>query len=117
MTRRSSKPFEVTWAPEAKGFEIAQRRGRKDPEVDSLFDFVEEHEFTEAEQFATLDEAFVFAKTKVEEDVSGEVRIARYCLVREHGVDSETEDAVWHVYGDTEGLDIDAPSYRPDSED
>jgi hypothetical protein len=113
---RPLNPYVVSWNPEADGYALAAKRGWKEGEA--LFDYVEEHQFQKTGDFRTFAEAVDFARMVVPVDVTGEVRIARleYTKLgsRLKDVQYTQEDAVWHVYDDTDTIDENKPDHRPE---
>lgn len=106
--------YSVTYTS-AKAVEaLARRRGMKDGDNTSFWDWVDDGELTSSvvrtRKFA---EAVAKARAICPHDVCGEARVEEVVHVLWRGAPPTWETvAVWHVYDDTAALDPSAPDHR-----
>jgi hypothetical protein len=115
------KRYIVSWTPTKAVESACRKRGMRDGDGTSFWDWIEPDNCSEHREFTSFAAARTFARKVLPLDCFGEVTIERQKLVRDHDDlgnvfrrKSWQTDATWHVQPDDQRREDD-PTYRAEA--
>ncbi len=109
--------YTVSWTPTKDVIAACQKRGMKDGDGTSFWDWIEPEYCTKTQHCPDFTKAVHFARFVLPEDCFGEAMIERLSLTRDHDDLGNTfrsksweVDATWHVQPDDQPVE-DEPTY------